>query len=803
MLATWLKELLNEELQRQGPSGMVVWYDPSGTLSAIAEQAVPEGARFLRFDGSYLALRFELENADPELQGRWVVYVPEAPPTESWLRDWELLGSRKRMDLLELLSQKANLPITQRLTDLLHNRPNNARDLVRDWGNLMSSRPVNEANLLDALLALGFGLTGWQLEEALLRFLNGDVGREQLQERGLWEVFKERIANWTGWRAVPDDQLALQKHLEAAILLSELVSFAPDLTNRFAEVLPTEPRRPAAAHLARLWRDRENFRDRYLQASQRVERDYELGSVLMLREELLSAETFPVIDELWRREVRGAIAPDGSNFHERAERIYRIADQRRQLFWGRQGRAPFWEPIALAAQLYLGCKSAIAQADQLLRLGEFVQHYTADRDGWWQLDLWALKLAAKAAGLDAEARRRFLSPTWGIYRDYLDRVNRRFAEAIQREGWHPTQPTFWSKFVSSVQRTAVFFVDALRYDLAQHLKGLLEGNEFTVTLRSLQSVLPSITEVGMAALLPEAERGLHLSVEGNRLSIRLSGQEVGNYRGRREWLEQWLGQRGRVLNLDEVERTEWGNEAMVVVLSREIDEFGTFAADLNPQGLLEMVGRVVRAMQNLREKGFDRFLVVADHGFLFLPPELQIQSIRTPSANICRRRFAVGAVSEGCLTLRAQQIGLEGEVVFAFPVGLTVFALPGPTEAFLHGGVSLQENIVPVLEATAVPGSRKVAVEMDLPQALTSRIAIVMLRVREPHLFATPRRVVVDINGKRSEPQEMRPDQQPTNVSVHWLGFDETVPRQVTVRLLDADTGQVLQEQLLPVEMIL
>lgn len=714
MLATWLKELLREELQRQGAAGMVVWYDPNGTLSAIAEQALPEGARFRRFDGSYLALRFELENEDSALQGRWVVYVPEAPPKESWLRDWELLGSRKEMDLLGLLSQKANLLVTPRLTDLLRRRPQNARDLVREWETLMGNRPVSEAHLVDALLTLGCGLTSWQMEEALLRFLNGDVVQERLQERGLWEVFKERIAEWTGWQTIPDDEGELRRCLEAAILLAEFVGFAPDLAHRFAEVLPSEPKRPTAANLARLWRDREHFRDRYFQASQRVERDYELGSVLAPREELLSAETFPVIDELWQREVLSAVAPDGSNFGEKAGQIARIAEQRRKLFWARQGKAPYWDPIALAAQLYSGCKDAIERAERLAHRDEFVQHYTAEEDGWWQLDLWALKLAAKVTDLSAEAQKRLLPPTWGIYRDYLDQINRRLAEIVCHEGWDPTQPTFWSKFVSGAQRTAVFFVDALRYDLAQHLKRRLADDGFTVALTSLQGVVPSITEVGMAALLPEAEKGLHISMEGYRLSVRLNGQEVGNAHGRREWLERRLGQRGLVLNVDEVGRTDLSDVALAVILSRAIDELGTFAADLNPQGLLEMVERVVRAVQILRDRGFERFLVVADHGFLFLPPEVEPQRIKEPQANICKPRFAVGAVSEGCVEMRAQRAGLKGEVMLAFPKGLAVFALPGPAGAFLHGGLSLQETVVPVLEATAMSGVRKVTGETVL-----------------------------------------------------------------------------------------
>jgi len=168
MLAGWLRAELGRALAGQGQAGLVVWYDAGGTLESLAEGATPEGARLLRFEGSYLALRFGLEAADPEFQGRWVVYLPEAPPKESWLRDWELFGVRLELDLADLLRRGAGLEITPRLEGLLRHRPENARELVRAWEPLMAGVPVNEANLLNALLALGLGLPRWQPEQALL-----------------------------------------------------------------------------------------------------------------------------------------------------------------------------------------------------------------------------------------------------------------------------------------------------------------------------------------------------------------------------------------------------------------------------------------------------------------------------------------------------------------------------------------------------------------------------------------------------------------------------------------------------------
>lgn len=796
-----LRAAITQELQRQGQAGIIVWYDQGGTLASVIAGALPEGAEPLRFDGSHLALRMALEDQDPQFERRWVVYIPEAAPRDSWLRDWELLGARWEMDLLELLHREAGLATTQTLAALLRYRPQNARELAQAWESLVGERSVSEAVLLDALLSLASGLTSWQIEQGVLKFLNGLADQAQLEARDLWAVFRERVADWTGWSEVPDNETALRQRLEASVLLSELVSTIPDLADRLSQVLPSVPKRRAVAGVAALWRSREEFRIGYLRAAQRVEQEYGLSTGLTVSEPLLDLETFYVVDDLWRKELMDAVAPDGSNFKEKAQRVRHIAEKRSSYFWGRQERAPYWEPMAVAAQLCEGSQKAAEAAEKLSHVDEFVQRYIAE-DAWWRLDLWALELAAEAQALNPEERTRYAHPAWRAYGEYLDRVNRGFAEAVRAEGWQPRQPSFWSQYVTGPRPTAVFFLDALRYDLAEHLMAILPSDLFETSMSTETGVLPSITEVGMAALLPQADEGLQITVEDAGLQVRLAGEEVGSRQGRLAWLADRLAQRGKVVKLDEAEQSALGGVEILVIQSRDLDTFGTFAADLHPQGLLDLVDRIAQAMRMLKDRGFQRFLVTADHGFLYLPPGVQPQRMHAPEAKVRKHRFAIGGTREGCLVLEAEDLGLRGSEIFAFPVGLQVFGLPGQTRAFLHGGLSLQESVIPVLRAEAVAPVERVSVVMETPSQITSRIAVVSVRVDQPTLFVQPRRVQLEIDRKRSEIVELSRDQHEATIRIAWLGFDEPPPRQATIRLLDADSRQVLEELKVPVEIV-
>ena len=802
MLITELvKQIVSEELKKQGEAGLVVWYDENGTLASVIEKLVLENVKLLKFDGSYLALRFVMEAQDPEFKGWWLVYIPEKPYSESWLRDWELLGTRLEMDLLGLLNRKFNLAITPRLVELLRCHPKNASDLVIFWETLVGEGSVSEENLIDYLLALAFGLLYWQIEEALLIFLKGEIGQKELETRGLWPVWLERITDWTKWSSIPEEDSALRQRLQGAILLSELVDRVPDLATRFQNILPGKTKRSAAINLARTWRDRENLRDIYQHSAQMVEREYELATILTVSESLLDFDVFPIIDELWLREVLNSVAPDGSNFREKAHRIGEIAERRKNLFWAKNGGASYWEPMSMASRLFLSSREAKKSAEKFSKPDEFIDEYTKE-NGWGEIDLIALGLASQSQILNPDEQTRLLLPAWREYGNYLNKVNQSFGEAVQRESWKPNQYEFWKRYAKK-GKSAIFFVDALRYDLTRRIISLLPKNEFEVSLEILKGLLPSVTEIGMSALLPGVEQELKIEVEDDQLKVFLEGQEVGSQQKRFKWLEEKIGGHGKVVQLGEVRDTDLKNIELLVVTSREIDKLGTFVSDIYPQGFLGIVKQISQMICYLRDQGFEYFLVTSDHGFLFIPTEIQPNRIEAAQSKICRRRFAIGGSQKSCFVTKADEVGLNGTEILCFPIGLTVFSLPGETGTFLHGGLSLQECLIPVLKAKVKAPVEKVSVTMGCPSKLTSRIAIIDLTVKGANLFSKPRRVKIKINRKESEVFEMGLNKEEAKIQIKWLEFDEFPPQTATIDLLDADSLQTLEKVTIPVEIII
>ncbi|RJS79931.1 PglZ domain-containing protein [Methanophagales archaeon] len=173
--------------------------------------------------------------------------------------------------------------------------------------------------------------------------------------------------------------------------------------------------------------------------------------------------------------------------------------------------------MLIASRLFKGCKEALKECERLNR-DEIIDKYVSS---WWKFDSMVLELS----NFDFERESPLITPAYVAYETYLDRVNRRLLEAVKNVGWKQNQSSFWSYVTRAEKPVAVFFTDALRFDLAKKLIEKLQtriGVE-EVKVEWLYGVLPSITEVGMAALLPDALLSLAFD---NSLKVSIGNKSV-------------------------------------------------------------------------------------------------------------------------------------------------------------------------------------------------------------------------------------------------------------------------------------
>jgi hypothetical protein len=113
----------------------------------------------------------------------------------------------------------------------------------------------------------------------------------------------------------------------------------------------------------------------------------------------------------------------------------------------------------------------------------------------------------------------------------------------------------------------------------------------------------------------------------------------------------------------------------------------------------QAVQNLVKAIYLLSQNGFEKLVIATDHGFVLHPIFQAGDNVAKPAGEwiMSKSRSLVGqgATPETALSFTAQQIGVKSTVKdFLFLRGYAVFE---KNTNYFHEGLSLQENIVPVI----------------------------------------------------------------------------------------------------------
>jgi len=302
------------------------------------------------------------------------------------------------------------------------------------------------------------------------------------------------------------------------------------------------------------------------------------------------------------------------------------------------------------------------------------------------------------------------------YADLADELNRAFVGRFQKAGFEiegilPQSRIFYDRVAPALtkkKKTVFFLVDALRYEMASEL---LEGmdKDFDVTLEPSISSLPSITPIGMASLLPGAEKGMELASAKGGLTVALEGQTLKDRKSRLAHMEEKVSggfmalKLANVLRLGAKRKKELKEADLIVVTSQEIDRLGEEGDNHaeTRRWMDDMLEQLRRSIRILAKLGVEHFIITADHGYLFadrLDPGMLMDS---PGGTVLELHPRVwigkgGTDAKGYVRVAASELAFGGDLEMAFPRGLSCFRMKGGVGGYFHGGISLQEMVIPV-----------------------------------------------------------------------------------------------------------
>lgn len=390
-------------------------------------------------------------------------------------------------------------------------------------------------------------------------------------------------------------------------------------------------------------------------------------------------------------------------------------------YWANtSGKLPGWALLAELCSLVIQARQALNESEKLLEPSDFVSAYTAR---WYKADAsyWHIfQGVRRSVGLEAIQKAANL-----CYRYFLQEVNTLFVSRFSTwSSWGQWgeqsvlagSPNVWN----AKGKVAVLVVDALRYDLAAALKEQIKGAD--TELSAWITEIPSITPVGMTALLPLKGEAVNAVLSTGKLELLLTGVgDLAVKEKRRQLLAERCG--ATFLELpDLLSSPRLPSTKFLVVFTSEIDGLGHKTGVELSKHLDQLLADLRIAIEKLHLAGFETVHVIADHGFILLADGSDKVESVTKHAVLKGDRYAFladGAVVDQ-LTL---PFSLDEKQRVAFPHGIACFS--GNNE-YIHGGLSLQEIVVPHLKTWTTHKSEKIDVECILP---TTEIATLTVKV--------------------------------------------------------------------------
>lgn len=567
-------------------------------------------------------------------------------------------------------------------------------------------------------------------------------------------------------------------------------------------------------------------------------------------EQLLSIQTFNVEEYILSRLVSKLLQSVQNGGAGLRKKILDISLSRKRLdFWLAESSSERYRSS------YTACYHAARFLDELAvfhpeGIGDvsgYIQAYTGE---WFRIDQ-DLRLYTEAvmdvagvelfkdlsARLETAYREQYLARISSVWMSLISPDGKSVsawncASVLKQHDFYKTQIVPYLE-AGPNRRAYVIVSDALRFEVGEELSAMLSGNaRYTVSLSSALTGLPSITRLGMAALLPHGS--LTISAAD---SVLVDGKNAQGLENRKKILNAYNGiaiDADSLLAMKRDEARAFQKSASVIYIYHDaIDATGdkaasedmTFKACRSACVDLEQVIRYITNTMN-----GSHIVVTADHGFLYTSddvPESQRSalSVEVPVACESKKRYKLGKALAGCTGAvcgSCKDFGFEDTGFdFLIPYGIQLFHFVGGAK-FFHGGVMPQEVIIPVVtvkpdqDASRKDG-QKMPVEagvIGLPSMITTRVFTVRVfqaeAIGETNIARTVKAGVyygaellsdtpeVLLNSDSDDSKSLT-----KQIKLHLTGehFDPKTDYLFVLR--DADSGALIYEQTIRISLMI
>ena len=701
---------------------IIFWYDEDREFEDKVEDLALDNARVLVLTGCN---NFEAKKllAVDDTTNNYLVYCPlrYEKPEDNWLINIELYSEEFRADLNSIWMDEMGLPNNATVRRMVKGYRKFFNNIERRKSvAAMAKNIVTASQLHMAVMASICGMKDAQPSGIIRAVLSqsldmdGNTIYQDMVKYGAQNPFWVMVAQATGYSEGDDADLGrLATHilLTAATRtmrpehLAGLDSFISTPHQSYcydmvSEWLQTDP--DGLYHIARFVEDEARLSARFMKLNV---------------EDLVDTECFPCINEC----ILKILMKEISDYIINVDTISSVVEKRRTLVWYDLVSC-YYEGLLQVANM----QSFFQEHASGFHLAQARQIWSAYTTDYYKMDTYYRQfhlcfnnsltisnevlddlfkhVVEKVEGLYNGWFLTQLGSNWSdVCADELAQYGR-ILEVSQQESFYR------SKVASSENKVYVIVSDALRYEVAASLtEQLRRETQSKVTLESVQGVFPTITKFGMAALLPHKELNVVPKTTGG-VSVLADGAST-EMPNRDKVLKSAHGasvalQYKNIIKMKRADRQALVKGMDVVYIYHDkIDEASHTADNLvfpACDDAIAEIKNIVRIICN--EFGGTRIYITADHGFLYTySPLTEDDKVDKTSFNQqdveYGRRYAImqkGAKPDYLMPVKFvdEQSGLDA---FA-PRENVRIKMSGGGLNFVHGGISLQEMVVPVID---------------------------------------------------------------------------------------------------------
>lgn len=740
---------------------IVIWHDPDGEFAEEFEKLAADGA--LLEDSSERPVNcievrdgntFEAKLNVCRLRRKddFLLYRRRgrAQLDGDWLADVELYAEHFQADYLSLLVQDLDAQDTPEVRASLQQMKGyfGSKERVARFRRLMP-RPSSASDVVcgvvAALLEARDASVAGIVQAYVVKIEDLDYDADAvsslaatLEKYGAEEPFERLLAAAIGFEGDVKDVRACAAHL----LVSALSVTLPESLMAGLEAWTSPGSAQICLSVVREWMQsgsEDEILDLY-DICRQVESELHLPQRFAKAsiEQLMGSDVFPSIDEAILADLMRSLS-EGSDRREEAKRAVQT---RREMGW-RSVMQPYYDCVFFAAEMQ-DFQRAHADSFGAASPEAIWDSYVGE---WWRMDA-AYRSFVKAFAQCIANGLPALDDVVRMLADWVDRVYANWFLAKSNAAWVSASKRSWEsrgyvegvapqrRFFDDVvvtelnksKRVMVIVSDAMRYEVAQQLAQELERRTRGVaSVSAMQSVFPSVTRFGMAALLPH--RRLQFSEATGEVSV--DDMPTKSLADRQSVLCRRMPESAAIryadlLGMTRAERKAFAADLrLMYVYHNVIDAAGH--GETSGQSVFDAcddavdnVVALVRAAVN--DMGVGRVVITSDHGFLYTRqeiPEVDQASREEVSGTVekVERRFVIAdpdATSGVFVNMNMEDVD-GGVSTWWAPRDCVRIKCPG-SKNYVHGGVSLQELCVPVVRFRNLKAGSKEFVEQERVQ---------------------------------------------------------------------------------------